>query len=450
MIETSTVISLAETDAARRARLGLCEEAELAHNLAAELKQLGQFTAAAIAMRRAISLNPHCGLLWNGLGAIIWNMGDYDGAREAYEKAKKLGGADNALLHSNCGLLLASTKQFAEAEENFRIARELEPGNQHVAWNMSHLHLESGNWEAGLKEYEIRIAYRGKRLYPDMPYPMWKGEDLSGKTIYVQAEQGAGDRILLSRYLHWMHVTWPTATIKFCPDDTLVPLFWKFFEFIEFSPNNIPWPKADYGIFLGSLPMIHGTTPDNVYPDPGLIREGAASIRAMIPPPRNPALRVGICWTGNPAMDRNIERSIPLHMMMELMDNPNVQLYSLQFGSGSEELRQCGGDKLIYDLVPTITDKGYIGTAAAMLHLDLILTVCTSAAHLAGALGVPCWTMLCHDPYWVWLRDSDKTAWYPNTRLFRQERPMEWEPVLREVKTALAEYAEKHVTQLAA
>ena len=401
-------------------------------------------------MRRAISMHPNCGLLWNGLGAIIWDMGDYEGAMEAFTKAKRLGGADNALLHSNMGLLQASMKRFDEAENNFKIAMDLGPGNQHIIWNRSNLHLERGDWLRGLKEYEIRIAYRGKKLYPDMPYPMWQGEDLNGKIIYVQAEQGAGDRILLSRYLHWLHVKWPTARIKFSCGDELMSLLWEFFEFVELIPDNVPWPKADYGIFLGSLPLRHGTTPDNIYPDPGLIREGAKPIRFNIPAPRVPALRVGICWTGNPAMARNHERSIPLPMMLELMDNPNIQLYSLQFGEGSKELRAWGAEELIYDLVPAIGQRGYVGTASAMLNLDLVLTVCTSAAHLAGSLGVPCWTLLCHDPYWVWMREGESSCWYQNTRLFRQTRPAEWGSVMDRVKLALAEKAEEHLIKLAA
>lgn len=445
-----SVVSLVESDEARRARLGISEAAELAHNLGAALKEKGQFLSAAVAMRRAISMHPQCGLLWNGLGAIIWDMGDYDGALDALTKAKRYGGADNALLHSNMGLLQASMMQFDKAEENFAIAAELEPGNQHIVWNRANLHLESGDWKRGLKDYEIRMAYRGKRLYPDMPYPRWQGENLNFKTIYIQAEQGAGDRIMLSRYVHWVHEEWPTAKIKFSCGDELVSLLWKFWEFAELVPDNVPWPKADYGVFLGSLPLLHGTTPSDIYPDPGLIREGAKPIRFNIPQPRVPALRVGVCWTGNPAMARNHERSIELPLLIELMDNPNLQLYSLQFGEGTSELRRWGAEQLIYDLAPVIARRGYIGTASAMLNLDLIVTVCTSAAHLAGSLGVPCWTMLCHDPYWVWLRQGNKTCWYPNMRLFRQERPSEWGSVVDKVKLALAEKAEAHLVKLAA
>jgi hypothetical protein len=269
-----------------------------------------------------------------------------------------------------------------------------------------------------------------------------------GKTLYVQAEQGAGDRVLMHRYIDWVKKTWPSAKIKFSSGVELAAAFCELFDAgVEYVPDHRPWPTADFGVFLGSLPRIHGTTASNVYPDPGYIRSAASKVRFVPPPPRVRALKVGIAWTGNPDMTRNQERSIPFGMMFELADNPYVQLYSLQFEPGRAELYHHGAEQIVHDLVPLVSPRGYIGTAAAALSLDLVITACTSLAHVAGAVGVPTWVLLCHDPYWVWLREGTRTKWYPSARLFRQPAPGDWGTVIDEVKVALAEAAERKLAE---
>lgn len=445
---TGKVVSLPETDEQRRARLGISESAELLYNYAAQIKRAGHFTVALICLRRAIGMCPECATLWTGYGAALWDIGDYAAASDALDHARELGD-DSAIHHSNRGLLEASMMEWQRADESFTEAFKRDPASLHTRWNVAHANLERGDWAAGLSNYEVRYQYRGEKLYPKMPFPMWVGEDLSGKTIYVQGEQGAGDRILFSRYIHWLKMRWPDAKIKFAPGDELAALFSKFFSegICEYVPDNTGWPSADYGAFLASLPLRHGTDPSNVYPDPGLIRKAALPLRFKAPPPRTPALKVGIAWTGNPTMSRNAERTIPLPMLLELEDNPEVQLYNLQFGPPRNDIAAMGADQMVQDLVPLIGVRGFLGTAAAMLDLDLVITACTSVAHLAGALGIPCWVLLCQDPYWVWLRSGEVTPWYPSIRLVRQDSPGDWGPVIDRVKADLAVYAARHLDQ---
>jgi len=443
---------LTESEEARRARLGISEPAEKLFNFAEQAKTSRNFLAAAVSLRRAIGLCPQSALLWNGLGAVLWDLADCDGALAAFDHADRLGGQLSPYLYNNRGLVLASVKRYAEAEVCFQKALTIDPAFMAARWNTAILHMQQGDWTRGLAEYECRIQFRGEKLYPRLPYPMWDGKaDLNGKTIFVHAEQGSGDRILFSRYLHWLHTTYPRARILYLCGTELESLLFGFRDFIEYIPSDVPCPKADYACFLMSLPLFAGARPDNVYPDPGLIRSNAERAgRFDLMPPRVPAIKVGIAWTGNPAMMRNHDRSIPFPMLMELEDNPLVQLYSLQFGHGSEQLYEYGADQIINDPTKVIGQKGYVGTAQALLSLDLVITPCTSLAHLAGAMNVPCWTLLCHDPYWLWLREGDTTPWYPNMRLFRQKTPGDWGPVIDDVKAALSIYAERKLAAKAA
>src|SRR5262245_39213440 len=126
-------------------------------------------------------------------------------------------------------------------------------------------------------------------------------------------------------------------------------------------------------------------------------------------------------------------------MLFELETNKKVQLYSLQFDN--HDMRRLQAEQIICDAASDIGDRGLMGTAAVMLNLDLVITCCTANAHLAGALGVPCWVLLCSDPYWVWLRGRDDSIWYPSVRLFRQQKPNDWRSVIERVRVELDVYA---------
>jgi hypothetical protein len=154
---------------------------------------------------------------------------------------------------------------------------------------------------------------------------------------------------------------------------------------------------------------------------------------------------VGIAWTGSPIQSRNSQRTMPLETMLTLAENPSVALYSFQVGPGSEQIEEVGAQSLVYPLGPEFERNGFVAAGVAMLHMDIIISVCTSTVHLAGALGVPCWTLLCYDPYWIWLQDKTEnnrtdTIWYPNMRLFRQDSPGDWESVMKKVRLELAKF----------
>ncbi len=133
--------------------------------------------------------------------------------------------------------------------------------------------------------------------------------------------------------------------------------------------------------------------------------------------------------------------------MLSLAENPRVRLYSVQCGPGRGDIDRHQAGAIITDLGADLERQGWIGTAVALREFDLVITVCTSVAHLAGALGVRCWLLLCQEPYWVWLRSGERTAWYPSMRLFRQERFGDWSGVIADVRRELASLADERLSQ---
>ena len=399
--------------------------------------------------KRALALMPGSPFIQTNLGLIYWDLGDLEMAREMFEAAI-VGDPTNDRYHGNLGVFASATANTDLAERHLTEAIRLSDGKVGPKWDHALLQLWQGKWEQGFAEYDIR-RYHHKEVYPGLPYPLWQGEDLNGKSIYVQGEQGTGDRILFSRYLAWLKERWPTCEIHAHLHDSLVNLMWEYETsgvVKRFYPDKVLWPPGiDYACFLLSLPQFHGTRPDFVPPDPGFIKSRTlrnAGILQM-PKPELPSLKVGICWTGNPTQTRNADRSIPLELMIEFAEDPRIQLYSVQVGEGNRDLDRCGARKLIVDLGDEIEKEGWLGTAQVLMTFDVVVTVCTSIAHLAGTLDINCWTLLCKEPFWAWPRAGQTTPWYPNMRLFRQKQHGGWRPVIEEVKGELGRLADAKI-----
>lgn len=443
----------------RRTLLGLTEHADALALHGNALRDRGKFAASAVSFKRALGLCPDNAYLLSGLGAAYWFLTRYDEADAALRRALAINPADVSA-HVNMGTLLGTRGSLKQMRWHFERALAIEPGNPSARWNYAMALLNRGCWLDAWPHYDVRMQYQPAR-FPKLPYPYWKGEDLDGRTLYIQAEQGLGDRVLFSRYLHWVHETWPTARILWLTDappmpDTR-PLLWEFRHFVEFLPAGTPWPiDVDYGVFEMSLPGVHGTTPTNMPGDPGLIRKRVMGDEfvAGVPDPLVPAIKVGVCWAGGPAMVRNAERSMPLDLMLQLEEVPSVQLYSLQFAPGRDDIKRVDSSELMLDLSHDIERNSgthpFVATCAVMSSLDLVVSVCTANAHLAGAMGVPVWVPLCHDPYWIWLRGRPDTGWYPSARLYRQRTPGDWQGVVDAMKDDLARLARSKLKRKAA
>lgn len=443
-MDTVDIINEAEGDPED---LDLVQARGLNDEAMALLKQerFGVATATSMLLR-AMALRPDLAQIHSNLGLIYWRTGENDKALAAFSRAVKMD-PDNHSYQGNLGIFLGAIGDVPGAIRHLERAMDLDPKNLGPRWDRCLLYLRQGDWAIGLGEYDVRREHRGKSLYPDLPVPLWQGEDLNGKVLYIQGEQGVGDRFLFSRYIAWIKQRWPYCQIKTCLHDSMTNLFWEFRHMVEFLPLGVPWPDdLDYGVYLCTLPSLHKSTPADVPPDPGLLRQrilmAREGTRCNLPQPLRPSLKVGICWTGNPTQTRNHDRTIPLEMLLPLTEDPRIMLYSFQCSPGREDLERLAAKDLICDLSADIEREGWVSTGIALMEMDLIITVCTSVAHLAGALQIPTWTMLCADPYWIWSRTGNTTPWYPGMRLFRQRTLGDWQPVITEVRSELSRLAD--------
>lgn len=420
------------------------EQAHLLNMHALELHKAKAPPATVLTFqRRALALQPDSAEIWANLGLTYWRLHDWTNARISFERAVRLSPRSH-IHHGNLGVFSSSTGNAEAAERHLAEAARLAPDALGPVWDTSLLNLWQGKWDQGFGLYDVRIPHRGPELYPKMPYPIWNGEPLDGKSIYIQGEQGTGDMILFSRYIAWLHEQYPTCKMHAC-FGALANLFWGFSPFVNILPPGVPWPEGiDYSVFLASLPRFHKSQPDFVPPDPGLIRQRfqMKGAYAKIRQPILPALRVGIVWAGNPGQARNEDRCIPLEMLLPLAEDPRIALCSLQVGPGRADIDRLFAGEIVEDFGLEIEKEGWVGTGIVLKQIDLLITVCTGIAHLAGSLGTPCWTLLCKEPYWIWPRTGSTTNWYPGMRLFRQKDMGDWKPVIDEVSEALTDLAD--------
>ena len=194
----------------------LLTDRELAYILrgyAGDCKRRGSYLAATVALKRANTMVPDDADILCDLGACLWNYGDYASAEDALFRSLSINPI-NSITLSNMGLLKSSTNEVVPAEYYLLEALRVDPNHIGALWDLALLQLSIGNWKDGLMNYESRMDYRGFSQYPKLPYPMWNGEDLNDKTIFIHGEQGMGDRILFSRYLYWLHKRYPKCKIK--------------------------------------------------------------------------------------------------------------------------------------------------------------------------------------------------------------------------------------------
>lgn len=418
---------------------GLNEHALELHNSGYPIETVLTF------VRRAVRLCPEIATFQTNLGVVLAEMGDREGASRAFAVSISLE-PRNKNVYKNASIFYCSISEYEIAGEMLDKALSFTPDDVDLQYDRAMLHLQGGRWEVGLKEFDVRRKYEPEN-YREAPAPMWKGEDLNGKSIYVQIEQGYGDSILFFRYVDWLKARYPSCTIITCCAGKLTNLLWGYRGIVKFLHDKTPWPGGvDYTVFLASLAQFHGTTTTNIPADPGFIKHRIAACEVKpIPESVLPTLRVGICWTGNPKQIRNKTRSLPLQALISLAEDPRISLYSLQVGQeGQYDLDRIGARQIVCDLSEE-AEKGWVETGVILKQLDLVITVCTATVHLAGALGLNCWTLLCKNPYWIWPREGSSTLWYPGMRLFRQKRSGDWSDVVSEVKEALSAFADERM-----
>jgi hypothetical protein len=377
-----------------------------------------------------MALKPDSAQLWNNYGLILHKANRRVEALEAVQKAIVLD-ANYAHAFNNRGLFLWKQGKFEEAHQSLAEAIRLQPDYAFARLNRAQVWLQQGDFERGWLEYEARLKHPLFRLPGPPGIPIWDGSNPVGKTILLRAEQGFGDTLQFIRFA--ILVKRMGARVVLECQKALFQLLQSYVGVDELIARGSPLPPVDLYAPLMSLPYLLRTTIDAIPQEiPYLFADRESIARWRSEFPKDGQFRIGIVWQGNPNFSDDAFRSIPLMKFLGLTRLPGVRLYALQKGPGRDQLTEKRVSDALVDLGPRLDENtgAFIDTAAVMCVLDLIISIDSACAHLAGALGVPIWLPAYYVSDWRWLNDREDSPWYPTLRLFRQPRMGDWDSVI--------------------
>ncbi len=336
---------------------------------------------------------------------------------------------DHPGLLANLGVVYRDSGDLDRSEQYLRRACAIQSDDPAAHFNLAVTLLGAGRLREGFQEYEWRWQlpqFAGQKR--EFAQPLWRGEPLEGRRILIWAEQGAGDAVQFVRYALLVRAAGGEVIIE------TLPHLERLFSWMEGGYRIVNALTAgvqfDVQCPMMSLPDRFATEMDSI-PAPARFAVPAALSARWGERLRTARRGVGLVWSGNPKRYNNSARSVPAHCLQPLARLPGVQCWSLQAGQAASDAPSG-----IVSLAPELTDFGE--TAAVLLALDLVITVDTAVAHLAGSLGRPVWLLASYSPDWRWLRGRDDSPWYPSLRIFRQPRPGEWDEVIARVAAELA------------
>lgn len=393
-------------------------------------KKLGRFDEAAECCRRELRLQPASADAHYNLGLVLQNLEQLDEAIAAYQGAIELRpGYADALV--NLGFVLRQKNETAAALRCFEEAVAREPQNAEARWELCATRLALGDFERGWPEYEWRWKQRDFQQPPSFPQPRWDGTELGGRRIFLHPEQGYGDTIQFARYATLVAQRGGEVIVG-CPK-ALSSLIKTIPGVSGVVTSRAELPQFDVHAPLMSLPAIFRTTVPTVpaaVPYLAVPRTDFAFDQAS-----DPRFKVGIVWAGDPRHKNDRNRSAKLENFLPLAELPGVCCFSLQAGDAARQLEPPPGLGKIINLGGRFRD--FADTAQAISQMDLVVSVDTCAAHLAGALGKSVWTLLPFEAEWRWLVGREDSPWYPTMRLFRQSERGNWSQVLARVAAEL-------------
>jgi tetratricopeptide (TPR) repeat protein len=427
------------------------------HHLGLRLNELRRFEEALVQFDRALAIQPELPEVWANRGKVLHDLKRNDEAIASFDRAlalrpdfapawtgrvsplRELGRIEDAL--QSCeralaadgsnptgwalrGALLAELTRHQEAISSFDQADRLGPAHATTHFNRGLLHLTLGRFDSGWQGYEWRLKVPEMAMAPVSQAPMWDGTaPVAGRTLLLTCEQGLGDTIQFCRYAPWL-AQHRQARVAILAPASLRELMRTLPQDIQVISDGDPMPAFDLQCPLLSIPHRLNTALDSIVAQVPYLRADPARVSAWaqrLGPAR--ARRIGLVCSGNPKHGNDRNRSIALARLAPLCQ-AGVELHLVQ-----KDLRQDDEAALqalgIVDHREQLHD--FADTAALLACLDLVISVDTSVAHLAGALGVPLWLLLPASADWRWLLQRQDSPWYPSARLFRQPHPGDWD-----------------------
>jgi tetratricopeptide (TPR) repeat protein len=409
------------------------------HNRGNALHGRKRHEAALADYDRFLALGGRAIDVLNNRGGSLAVLGRLAQAIESYDRAIAIDPRQPELL-INKAHVLADCHEFDRALSIFAQAAALKGRRAEASWCASLVRLRLGDFARGWQEYEWRwsqASWASQRR--QFVAPLWLGqESLAGRTILLHAEQGCGDTLQFVRYASKVAALGATVLLEVQPP--LKPLLADLTGVAQVFARGEPLPWFELHCPLMSLPLAFATSLETIPCAIPYLRVPESRLRQWrerLGAPRS--LRVGIAWAGSPAHKNDHNRSIGLTRLRALLSTPAVEFVSIQREPSEPEAAALSGHRDLLHVGEELRD--FADTAAVISLMDLVVSVDTAVAHLAGALGTTVWVLLPFTPDFRWLLEREDSPWYPTARLFRQPRPGDWESVLGRVREALTPFA---------
>jgi tetratricopeptide (TPR) repeat protein len=427
-------------DAIAQYRLALTADEhsrEARNNLGTALQSARRWPEAVTVLRELVEVEPRYADAWNNLGLVLGLTNSLPEAEVAIRRALDLE-AGHAEAHNNLGNVLLSSGRPFEAIDAYRSASLIDPKMDVARFNEGVGRLLTSDLVRGWPLYEHRYAMRpAAERDRFLGRARWKGEALAGRAILVHAEQGLGDTLQFVRYVPLLAARGAIVHVEV--QAALTGLLQGLAGAATVFAAGEPLPAFDLHCPMLSLPLGFQTTLETIpgetpYLKAALPNQDAWTSRVRAVSGR----RIGFVWSGNPKHGNDHNRSIPLETFERLFTSaPGDHFFSLQKEASLDDSLRLAAHPNVTDLAPFLST--FADTAAAIRALDLVISVDTSVAHLAGALGAALWVLVPHSPDWRWLLNRRDNPWYPSARVFRQPATARWPEALAEVAGTLAE-----------
>ena len=440
---------------------------DIAYNYGVVLQQAGFMDQAIAAWQQSTSLSPEHAVAWANLALAFSISGQHDQALQTYRQGLGFHPENRDLLYNHANLLVRQSA-YEEALHAYQTLLKTHPNDTaslinaaktaktlglydlsesfyeraiglggphlpHAHFNRANLYLRQSKWAQGFADYEWRLQLPDALPAP-WGLPAYHNGLPQGSHILLWSDQGLGDALMYLRFLP--RLLERGHRVSLFVQTPLKPLLNGYPDVqAVYDPSDAP-ATMDAAIALGSLPHLLQLAPASGWYGPYIQTQGISPLVSG-----GQTRRIGLVWAGNPKHENDRNRSLKLENLAPLFAVKGKEWISLQYGSHADDIAKTGLQDKLHNAAPLLTDMGV--TASLMQTLDLVITVDTATAHLAGAMGKAVWTLLpAIDSDWRWGLTGDTTFWYPSMTLFRQKQPATWDDIVQDMVSQLEERRE--------